>query len=81
MTDFFPGFDAAVDDVLTADPEPEPLLPSQAAPRFDAFSFRARQFTQGLPADRRREIDARPRFYRLPWIRRADEPDDDAFPL
>ena len=32
-----------------------------------------------LPAGRRREIDARPRFYSLAWLRRADAPDSDDF--
>ena len=80
MTGFlFPEFDVHVDDDLPTDPAPEPIAPPTIAARFDSFGFRVRQFTQGLPAGRRREIDARPRFYSLAWLRRADEPDSDDF--
>ena len=42
--------------------------------------FRVRQFLFSLSPARRAEIEQRTRFYRLPWLRRADEPDDDLLP-
>ena len=44
------------------------------------FSCRVTWFLRSLSPARRREIATRPRFYRLPWVRRADEPDADNLP-
>ena len=42
--------------------------------------FRTRMFWQSLSPTRRAEIARRPRMYSIPWIRRADEPDEDDLP-
>lgn len=34
-------------------------------------------FLAGLSPARRAEVASRPRFYRIPWLRRANEPDPD----
>ena len=44
------------------------------------FHFRVRQFLCSLSPARRAEIGRRPRFYRMPWIRPASQPDDDFLP-
>lgn len=56
-------------------------ISNRTIPRaFNAFAFRTRQFVAGLSPQRRAGIGRRPRFYRIPWLRRADEPDDDFLP-
>ena len=47
---------------------------SQRAP---ATSSRVQMFLSTLPYARRTTIAARPRFYRIPWIRHAGEADSD----
>jgi hypothetical protein len=46
-------------------------------PRWNSFRFRVEQFTRSLSLSRLAQVARRPRFYRMPWLRRADEPDTD----
>ncbi len=51
------------------------------ARRWDAFAFRVKQFTCSLSREHRATVAGRPRFYSLPYLRRADEPTpDDCLP-
>ena len=51
-----------------------------AAVTISSWELRARIFLGTLPPERLAEIACRPRFRNLPWLRRADEPDQDQLP-
>ena len=55
---------------------PATLTPPQGT----AFHFRVQCFLRSLSPARRAEIAQRPRFRNQPWLRLADEPDDDPLP-
>ena len=42
--------------------------------------FRTRQYRFALSPTERATVDRRPRFYTMPWLRRADQPDTDQIP-
>lgn len=52
-----------------------------AGPPWNTFGLRVRQFTWTLTLAQRAAVVARPRFYSMPWLQRADQPaPDDLLP-
>ena len=58
--------------------EPADVDANDAPPvQVSAAEFRAGQVLRSLTPAERTAVQARPRFYSIPWVRLAADPDDD----